>query len=41
MEVIDNLEELGNDDTYYMSITDIWPDNPNKDDIIFEGGDEY
>ena len=41
LEVIENLQELEDDEIVYQSIEDIWPDNPNKDDLFFGGEDNF
>ena len=34
-EVVENLEELEDDGEIYESIEDIWPDDPSKDDFVW------
>ena len=34
VEVVENLQEL-EEEEYYESIEDIWPDYPTKDDFFF------
>ena len=36
LEVIENLQEMGDEGETYESIEDIWPDYTSKDDFFFE-----
>ena len=35
LEVLENLQEIEDEGDIYVSIEDIWPDYPSKDDFIF------
>ncbi|MDR2511630.1 MAG: DUF2795 domain-containing protein [Bacteroidales bacterium] len=39
-EIIENLEEIGDEEAVFESIEDLWPDYPTKDDFLWNE-DEY
>ena len=41
MEVIENLQEIGDEGETYESIEDIWQDYPSSDDDFFFDEEEY
>ena len=40
MEVVENLQELEDEGEIYETIEDVWPDDPTKEDFLFNE-DEY
>ena len=40
MEVVENLQELEDEGEIYVTIEDVWPDYPTKEDFLFNE-DEY
>ena len=40
LEVIENLQELEDEGDVYETIEDVWPENPTKEDFLFNE-DEY
>lgn len=36
LEVVENLQELDDEEDYYETIEDIWPDYPSKEDFFFD-----
>jgi Protein of unknown function (DUF2795) len=41
LEVIENLKELEDDDEFYDTIEDIWPDYPTEEDFFYFDDDDY
>jgi hypothetical protein len=41
LEVIENLNELEDNEEFYESIEDIWPDYPSDEDFFYNDDDDY